>query len=50
MEISDYRINVVMILPNLERLDKDPVSAEEKNEAWEKLRVNRIIKCMMMNN
>lgn len=38
VEISDYRINVVMILPNLERLDKDPVSAEEKNEAWEKLR------------
>lgn len=38
VEISDYRINVVMILPNLERLDKDPVSAEEKNEAWEKLK------------
>ncbi|XP_037540033.1 leucine-rich repeat-containing protein 23 [Nematolebias whitei] len=32
-EISDYRLSVLIILPQLERLDKDPVSSEERSEA-----------------
>lgn len=38
VETSDYRINLVMLLPNLERLDKDPVTSDEKVEAKEKFK------------
>uniref|UniRef100_A0A8C6TBI8 Leucine-rich repeat-containing protein 23 n=1 Tax=Neogobius melanostomus TaxID=47308 RepID=A0A8C6TBI8_9GOBI len=38
VETSDYRINIVMLLPNLERLDKDPVTYEERVEAKEKFK------------
>lgn len=37
--ISDYRLSVLMILPQLERLDKDPVSPEERSEVRERIRV-----------
>ncbi|KAK7884237.1 hypothetical protein WMY93_027360 [Mugilogobius chulae] len=38
VEQADYRINVVMLLPNLERLDKDPITSDEKIEAKEKIK------------
>lgn len=38
-ETTDYRLSVLMLLPQLERLDKDPVSPEERTEAQERLKV-----------
>ncbi|XP_072306342.1 leucine-rich repeat-containing protein 23 [Eucyclogobius newberryi] len=38
-ESSDYRINIVMICPTLERLDKDPVTFDERLEAKDNLKV-----------
>ncbi|KAM9752490.1 leucine-rich repeat-containing protein 23 [Menidia menidia] len=33
VETADYRLTVLMLLPQLERLDKEPVSFEERTEA-----------------
>ncbi|XP_055021825.1 leucine-rich repeat-containing protein 23 isoform X2 [Boleophthalmus pectinirostris] len=38
VESTEYRINIVMLLPNLERLDKDLVTSDERVEAKEKLK------------
>ncbi|KAJ0036733.1 hypothetical protein NQD34_005410 [Periophthalmus magnuspinnatus] len=38
VESTEYRINIVMLLPNLERLDKDPVTSDERVEAKEKFK------------
>lgn len=38
VDTSDYRINVIMHLPFLKRLDKEPVTSEEKTEASEKFK------------
>ncbi|XP_068996758.1 leucine-rich repeat-containing protein 23 isoform X1 [Embiotoca jacksoni] len=38
VELSDYRLNVLMLLPQLDRLDKDPVSLEERVEAEDRIR------------
>ncbi|XP_031650742.1 leucine-rich repeat-containing protein 23 isoform X2 [Oncorhynchus kisutch] len=38
VETEDYRLCVLSRLPLLERLDKEPISPEEKSEAQEKLR------------
>ncbi|KAM3871729.1 leucine-rich repeat-containing protein 23 [Diretmus argenteus] len=38
-ETMDYRVCVLTHLPQLERLDKDPVSSEERVEAQERVRV-----------
>ncbi|XP_028266049.1 leucine-rich repeat-containing protein 23 [Parambassis ranga] len=38
VETSDYRLSILMVLPQLERLDKDPVTPEEKTEAQERVR------------
>ncbi len=35
---DDYRLYVISHLSQLERLDKDPITAEEKSEAQEKVR------------
>lgn len=35
---DDYRMYVLSHLPQLERLDKDPITAEEKSAAQEKVR------------
>ncbi|XP_013766156.1 leucine-rich repeat-containing protein 23 isoform X1 [Pundamilia nyererei] len=37
-ENSEYRINVLIVVPQLERLDKNPVFPEERAEAWERIR------------
>ncbi|KAF7655826.1 hypothetical protein LDENG_00050400 [Lucifuga dentata] len=37
-EIMDYRLCVLMHLPQLERLDKDPIFSEERIEALEKIK------------
>lgn len=34
---DDYRMYVISHLPQLERLDKDPITAEEKSAAQEKV-------------
>ncbi|XP_034393948.1 leucine-rich repeat-containing protein 23 isoform X1 [Cyclopterus lumpus] len=39
VETTDYRLNVLILLPQLEQLDKDPVSPEERTEACEKSKV-----------
>ncbi|XP_028665783.2 leucine-rich repeat-containing protein 23 [Erpetoichthys calabaricus] len=39
-ELDDYRLRILCFLPLLERMDKDPVSFEEKAEAKERLRVS----------
>ncbi|KAM6976895.1 leucine-rich repeat-containing protein 23 [Aplochiton taeniatus] len=36
LDTDDYRISVLTRLPHLERLDKEPVSTEERSEALEK--------------
>lgn len=41
MEMSDYRLSILMLVPQLERLDKDPVTPEEKMEARERVRVKK---------
>ncbi|KAM4562840.1 leucine-rich repeat-containing protein 23 [Odontesthes bonariensis] len=38
VETSDYRFNVLMLIPQLERLDKDPVSFEERTDARRTIR------------
>ncbi|KAM6924389.1 leucine-rich repeat-containing protein 23 [Xenentodon cancila] len=38
-ETLDYRPNVLIRLPQLERLDKDYISMEERTEAWRTIRV-----------
>lgn len=40
VETTDYRLSVLILLPQLERLDKDPVSPEERTEAQERIKVN----------
>lgn len=40
-ENSEYRLNVLILLPELERLDKNPVFPEERAEAWERIRVTK---------
>ncbi|XP_070825668.1 leucine-rich repeat-containing protein 23 [Chaetodon trifascialis] len=37
VETTDYRLSVLILLPRLERLDKDPVSPEERTEAKERI-------------
>ncbi|XP_025757275.1 leucine-rich repeat-containing protein 23 isoform X3 [Oreochromis niloticus] len=37
-ENSEYRINVLILVPQLERLDKNPVFPEDRAEAWERIR------------
>ncbi|XP_034550788.1 leucine-rich repeat-containing protein 23 [Notolabrus celidotus] len=37
VETTDYRLSVLIRLPQLERLDKDPVSSEERTEALERI-------------
>lgn len=39
VETTDYRMHVLILLPNLERIDKDPISAEERSEALERIKV-----------
>ncbi|XP_068160503.1 leucine-rich repeat-containing protein 23 isoform X2 [Antennarius striatus] len=36
-ESEDYRLNVLTLLPRLERLDKDPIFPEERSEARERI-------------
>ncbi|KAM9343361.1 leucine-rich repeat-containing protein 23 [Pholidichthys leucotaenia] len=38
VEDSDYRLSILMLLPHLERLNKDPVSPEEKLEVQKRIR------------
>lgn len=38
VETADYRLSVLILVPQLERIDKDPVSIEERTEAWERIR------------
>ncbi|XP_041802530.1 leucine-rich repeat-containing protein 23 [Chelmon rostratus] len=38
VETTDYRLTVLILLPQLERLDKDPVSPEERTEAKERIK------------
>ncbi|XP_044065705.1 leucine-rich repeat-containing protein 23 [Siniperca chuatsi] len=38
VEMTDYRLSVLILLPQLERLDKDPVSPEEMTEALERIK------------
>uniref|UniRef100_A0A669CKP3 Leucine-rich repeat-containing protein 23 n=1 Tax=Oreochromis niloticus TaxID=8128 RepID=A0A669CKP3_ORENI len=40
-ENSEYRINVLILVPQLERLDKNPVFPEDRAEAWERIRVTK---------
>lgn len=42
VETTDYRMSVLILLPNLERIDKDPVTTEERSEAWERIKVKHI--------
>ncbi|XP_028309345.1 leucine-rich repeat-containing protein 23 [Gouania willdenowi] len=38
VETSDYRLSVLVILPKLERLDKNPISPDERSDARERIR------------
>ncbi|CAM9307778.1 unnamed protein product, partial [Lampetra planeri] len=38
VEMSDYRMHALVLIPDLERIDKDPVLSEEKAEAWERIK------------
>ncbi|XP_040908443.1 leucine-rich repeat-containing protein 23 [Toxotes jaculatrix] len=38
VEKADYRLSVLILVPQLERIDKDPVSPEEKTDAWERIK------------
>lgn len=42
VEATDCRMSALMLLPYLERLDKDPVSPEERAEAQERIKVQII--------
>ncbi|KAM3617838.1 uncharacterized protein V6R79_011805 [Siganus canaliculatus] len=37
-EAIDFRVNMLVLLPKLERLDKDPVSPEERSEALQRIK------------
>lgn len=39
VETTDYRLSVLILVPQLERIDKDPVSPEERIDARERIRV-----------
>lgn len=41
VDVTDYRLSVLTLLPQLERLDKDPVSPEERAEARERTMVRK---------
>lgn len=38
-QTTDYRICILALLPKLERIDKDPVSQEERADALKRIRV-----------
>lgn len=38
VESSDYRVSVLMFLPELDQLDKDLVTPEERAQAWERIK------------
>lgn len=38
-QMTDYRLSVLVLLPRLERIDKDPVSPEERADALERIKV-----------
>ncbi|XP_023280935.1 leucine-rich repeat-containing protein 23 [Seriola lalandi dorsalis] len=38
VETTDHRLSVLTFVPQLERIDKDPVSPEERSEAWERIK------------
>ncbi|XP_051282224.1 leucine-rich repeat-containing protein 23 [Dicentrarchus labrax] len=38
VETTDYRLSVLILLPQLERLEKDPISPEERVEAQERIK------------
>ncbi|XP_029973653.1 leucine-rich repeat-containing protein 23 [Salarias fasciatus] len=38
VDSPDYRLSVLMVSPLLQRLDKDPVSSEERDEAQQRIR------------
>ncbi|GAA6230706.1 leucine-rich repeat-containing protein 23 isoform X1 [Lates japonicus] len=38
VETTDYRLSVLILVPQLERIDKDPVSPEERIDARERIR------------
>lgn len=38
-ETTDYRICILALLPKLERIDKDPVSQEERADALKRIKV-----------
>ncbi|XP_040007861.1 leucine-rich repeat-containing protein 23 isoform X2 [Xiphias gladius] len=42
VETTDYRLSVLMLVPQLERIDKDPVSPEERTEARERIKVEEL--------
>lgn len=39
VDAADYRVNVLILLPQLERLDKEHVSPEERAEAQDMIKV-----------
>lgn len=39
VETTDHRLSVLILLPHLERIDKDPVSPDEKTDAQERIKV-----------
>ena len=39
VETVDYRLSVLIVLPQLERLDKEPVTSRERIEAQERIHV-----------
>lgn len=41
VETTNYQLSVLILLPQLERLDKDPVSPEARTEAQERIKVNK---------
>lgn len=43
VETTDHRLSVLILVPQLERVDKVPVSPEERIEARDKIKVKREI-------
>lgn len=39
VETTDYRVSALILVPQLERIDKDPVSPEERTEARLRIKV-----------
>ena len=37
--VEDYRLSVLILVPSLERIDKDPVTPEERTEAQQRIKV-----------